>query len=46
MTRIAKRVAKSREGVDPAKSYDLADALKLIKARATAKFDETIESVP
>ena len=42
-TKIAKRVAKSREGLDPNKQYDLAEAVKLLKSRASAKFDETIE---
>jgi len=41
--KIAKRVAKSREGLDPNKQYDLAEAVKLLKERASAKFDETIE---
>jgi large subunit ribosomal protein L1 len=40
---IGKRTTKSREGIDPAKSYSLDEAVKLVKARATAKFDETIE---
>ncbi|MGE4246508.1 MAG: 50S ribosomal protein L1 [Parvibaculaceae bacterium] len=43
MGKTGKRVVKSREGLDPTKSYALADAVKLIKERATAKFDETIE---
>jgi len=43
MAKIAKRVAKSREGLDPNRSYELAEALKLLKERASAKFDETIE---
>ena len=43
MAKIAKRVAKSREGIDPNKAYDLSEALKLLKDRASAKFDETIE---
>ncbi|HEX8417044.1 MAG TPA: 50S ribosomal protein L1, partial [Methylobacterium sp.] len=30
-------------GIDPAKLYPLQDAIKLIKDRATAKFDETVE---
>ncbi len=34
---------KSREGIDPAKAYSLEEAVKLIKDRAKAKFDETIE---
>ena len=43
MAKIAKRTAKAREGIDRDKSYDLAEAVKLLKERATAKFDETIE---
>jgi large subunit ribosomal protein L1 len=43
MSKISKRVSKTREGLDPAKSYDLTEALKMIKQRAVAKFDETIE---
>ncbi|WP_157014925.1 50S ribosomal protein L1 [Mesorhizobium xinjiangense] len=41
--KIAKRIAKSREGIDADKAYDLAEAINLLKERATAKFDETIE---
>src|ERR1700745_4508594 len=40
---IGKRLNKAREGVDREKLYPLADAIKLIKDRAKAKFDETIE---
>jgi large subunit ribosomal protein L1 len=36
-------VRNSREGIDHTKSYPLDEAVKLVKARATAKFDETIE---
>jgi large subunit ribosomal protein L1 len=43
MAKLAKRIVKTREGVDPAKAYAIDDAVKLIKERATAKFDETIE---
>src|ERR1043166_3260079 len=43
MGRIAKRVAKSREGVEPGKAYPIEEAVKLVKDRASAKFDETIE---
>ncbi len=43
MSNIAKRVRSSREGIDRTKLYPLSDAVKLIKERATAKFDETIE---
>jgi large subunit ribosomal protein L1 len=43
VSKIGKRTVKVREGIDPAKAYRLDDAVKLIKARAQAKFDETIE---
>lgn len=38
-----KRLSKLREGLDPRKSYSLTDAVKMVKSRAKAKFDETIE---
>jgi large subunit ribosomal protein L1 len=40
---IGKRTKKVREGVDPAKAYPLEEAVNMIKERAKAKFDETIE---
>ncbi len=40
---ISKRFKKATDGLDVAKAYDVAEAVKLVKARATAKFDETIE---
>src|SRR6202166_984681 len=40
---IGKRLKKAREGVDREKLYPLADAIKMVKERAKAKFDETIE---
>lgn len=43
MSSNGKRVVKAREGLDPAKAYSLDEAVKLIKERAKAKFDETIE---
>ena len=43
MAKIAKRVAKSREGIDRNKAYSLDEAVKILKERATAKFDETFE---
>jgi large subunit ribosomal protein L1 len=43
MAKISKRTNKAREGIDAAKLYPLDEAVKLVKARATAKFDETIE---
>ncbi len=40
---MAKRLKKNMEGIDRTKFYSLGDALKLVKARANAKFNETIE---
>jgi large subunit ribosomal protein L1 len=40
---ISKRFKKAVEGVDADKNYSVEEAVKLIKSRATAKFDETIE---
>lgn len=39
----AKRIKSAIEGIDPKKLYSLEEAVKLVKERATAKFDETIE---
>jgi large subunit ribosomal protein L1 len=38
-----KRTTKVREGIDRAKLYPLTEAVKMVKERAKAKFDETIE---
>src|SRR5256885_4193327 len=43
MTKLAKRVEKSREGVDRTKPYPIEDAVQMIKERAKSKFDETLE---
>ncbi|WP_106302192.1 50S ribosomal protein L1 [Martelella mediterranea] len=43
MTKIAKRIQKTREGVDVNKLYPLTEAVQMVKERAVAKFDETIE---
>jgi large subunit ribosomal protein L1 len=43
MTRPSKRFGKTLEGLDRTKSYPLEEAVKLVKSRATAKFDETVE---
>jgi len=43
MAKAGKRYTKAREGVDPTKLVGLDEAVKLVKERATAKFDETIE---
>ena len=43
MAKVAKRLQKIREGVDTNKLYALADAVSMVKERAVAKFDDTIE---
>src|SRR5207237_8722374 len=40
---IGKRFKSAREGIDVEKAYPIAEAIKMVKARAKAKFDETIE---
>ncbi|MBV8977844.1 MAG: 50S ribosomal protein L1 [Alphaproteobacteria bacterium] len=40
---MSKRFKKAVEGIDTAKAYPVEEAVKLVKSRATAKFDETIE---
>jgi large subunit ribosomal protein L1 len=40
---IGKRMKAARQGVDREKTYAIAEAVKLVKERAKAKFDETIE---
>jgi len=41
--KYGKRLKKAYETVDTAKVYDLDEAIKTVKANATAKFDETID---
>jgi large subunit ribosomal protein L1 len=43
MSTLGKRTTKAREGVDREKLYPLAEAVKMVKERAKAKFDETVE---
>ena len=43
MAKAGKRITKAREGIETEKQYPLEEAVKLIKSRAKAKFDETIE---
>jgi large subunit ribosomal protein L1 len=43
MSKQPKRIAKNMEGIDRSKFYGIDEAVKLVKARANAKFDETIE---
>ena len=41
--KTTKRMAKSHAGIDPRKLHTLDEAVKLVKSRASAKFNETIE---
>ncbi|MCZ7659451.1 MAG: 50S ribosomal protein L1 [Xanthobacteraceae bacterium] len=43
MSNTGKRLTQAREGVDRTKLYPIGEAVKLVKERAKAKFDETIE---
>lgn len=40
---IAKRMRKALDGLDRNKNYSLAEAIAMVRERAVAKFDETIE---
>ena len=41
--KLPKRIRAAYEGIDPKKAYPLDEALSLLKERATAKFDESVE---
>jgi large subunit ribosomal protein L1 len=43
MAHVGKRLKKAHQAIDLGKVYLLEEAVKLVKANATAKFDETIE---
>jgi len=43
MAKKSKRLRQAYDGIDIGEAYDLAEAIALIKARGSAKFDETIE---
>ncbi|HEX3431407.1 MAG TPA: 50S ribosomal protein L1 [Rhizomicrobium sp.] len=43
MATTTKRYAKAQQGLDSTRAYTVEEAVKLVKERATAKFDETIE---
>lgn len=43
MAKPTRRFAKATEGIESTKTYPLEEAIKIVKAHATAKFDETIE---
>src|SRR5437660_2784917 len=43
MAQVGKRTQKVREGIDRTKLYPIDEAIKMIKDRSKAKFDETVE---
>ena len=43
MAKEGKRIAAAKQGIDRKKLYALNDAVKLVRERAKAKFDETVE---
>ena len=43
MAKQGKRIVKAYQGVDRMKAYPLKDAVRIVKANASAKFDETVE---
>lgn len=43
MARVGKRLRTAREGIEPVTTYPLGEAVKMVKERAKAKFDETVE---
>ncbi|MGE3711692.1 MAG: 50S ribosomal protein L1 [Hyphomicrobiaceae bacterium] len=43
MAKAGKRIRAAREGIDRNKSYALSEAVKLVKSKVSAKFDETVE---
>ena len=43
MSRVSKRYTKAKEGIDIENHYSLSAAIKMLKDRASAKFDETVE---
>jgi large subunit ribosomal protein L1 len=43
MPKLGKRMTAARAKVDPTKAYGIAEAVKIVKGSATAKFNETIE---
>lgn len=45
MAKAGKRMTKALEGIDKNSEYTLEEAVKMIKERATSKFDETIDLV-
>ena len=40
---VGKRIKAAREGIDRVKAYGIEEAVKIIKSKAKAKFDETVD---
>ena len=45
MAKLSKRYSAAAEKIDKNKSYDLSEAVNLVKEVATAKYNETVELV-
>ncbi len=43
MAQLGKRLKQAYDGINPANFYDIKEAVKLVKNRSKAKFDETVE---
>src|SRR5260370_16020489 len=43
MAQLGKRLKQAYDGINPANFYDIKEAVKLVKSRSKAKFDETVE---
>lgn len=43
MAKVGKRFRSAKEGIDPKQTYSVSEAVKMVKERARAKFDETVE---
>jgi large subunit ribosomal protein L1 len=43
MAQLGKRLKQAYDGINPANFYDIKEAVKLVKTRSKAKFDETVE---
>jgi large subunit ribosomal protein L1 len=43
MAKVGKRLAAARVGVDAEKLHGLEEAVSMVKAKATAKFDEGVD---
>jgi large subunit ribosomal protein L1 len=43
MVQLGKRLKQAYDGINPANFYDIKEAVKLVKSRSKAKFDETVE---